>query len=320
MDERFVITIGTFDGVHLGHRAILRRGRDVADAMGLPLAALAFDPHPSAILRPDRRPPRLQPPDAKREALLEAGADMVVILQPSETLLNQTPEQFIATLCHTQPPAAVVEGHDFRFGRGRAGDIAMLRDLGAAMHFEVHEVPTVEVTLGDHLIVPARSSVIRYLIGCGRVADAAKCLGRLHEIAAPIIEGERRGRTIGVPTINLDVGALGDVLVPGDGVYAGTALLPDGSEGAAAISIGTKPTFDGDEMIIEAHLLDFDGDLYGKTVTLRLALWLRDQQRFPGLDDLKAQLTRDIARTRDGFENDKLRRAALGHAQDRAAG
>jgi riboflavin kinase/FMN adenylyltransferase len=320
MDERFVISIGTFDGVHLGHQAILRRGRQVADAMGLPLAALAFDPHPAAVLRPERRPPRLQTLEAKRQALLDAGADKVVILQPSEALLNQTPDQFIATLCETQRPAAMVEGHDFRFGQGRVGNIATLRDLGAAMHFEVHEVATVEVALGDHLIVPARSSVIRYLIGCGRMDDAAKCLGRLHEIAAPIIEGERRGRTIGVPTINLDVNALGELLAPGDGVYAGTALLPGGDERAAAISIGTKPTFDGNEMLIEAHLLDFDGDLYGQTVTLRIARWLRDQQRFPGLNALKAQLARDIQQTRKWYENDKLRPAALGHANGRAAG
>jgi riboflavin kinase/FMN adenylyltransferase len=310
MQERFVITIGTFDGVHLGHRAILRRGREVADAMGLPLVALAFDPHPSAVLRPDRRPPRLQTADTKRRALLDAGADKVVILQPSEALLNQTPEQFIATLCRTQPPAAMVEGHDFRFGSGRAGDIAMLRELGAAMGFDVHEVPTVEVVLNDHLIVPARSSVIRYLVGCGRVADAGRCLGRLHEIVAPVIEGEQRGRTIGVPTINLDTAALNDVLVPGDGVYSGIAMLPDGDERAAAISVGAKPTFDGASLVIEAHLLDFDGNLYGQTVTLRFARWLRDQQRFPGLIALKAQLARDIALTGHGYENDKLRLAA----------
>lgn len=321
MPTRSVITIGNFDGVHLGHRAILRRARKLADAKRARVIALTFDPHPASVLRPGAQPPTLSRTHRRIEHLMEAGADQVHLLRPTSDLLAQTPEGFVDRLIGEFHPAAIIEGPDFRFGKARAGDLDTLRALGASRGFAVEAVPDVEVTLYDRLRTTVSSSLIRWLVGRGRVADAALALGRPFELETTIARGEQRGRTIGIPTANLDLDALEGQILPADGVYAGQATLePDTSDALpssdiphppspiphppplfpAAISVGVKPSFGEKQLTIEAHLLDYEDPdpdaLYGRTVRLCFARFLRDQYPFPGPEALGAQLRRDIAR------------------------
>jgi len=317
MRTRSVLTIGNFDGVHLGHRAILARGRRLAAERQARVIALTFDPHPAAVLRPGSQPPVLSSITRRVEDLMEAGADQVHLLKPTSELLSLTPVGFVDRLVEAFSPVAIVEGPDFRFGKGRAGDIRTLRELGAQRGFEVEAVPGVEVVLSDQLQTVVSSSLVRWLVGRGRVADAAICLGRSYALDAAVVRGEQRGRTIGIPTINLDLEPLADHIFPADGVYAGHATLnadatlntdtdADTDTDAtrttfpAAISVGVKPTFGQRRLTIEAHLLGYTSDepdaLYGRSVRLGFARFLRDQYPFPGPDALVAQLRRDIAR------------------------
>ncbi len=298
MPPSHVITIGHFDGVHRGHQAILAEARSAAARHDARVVALAFDPHPATILRPDRVPPRLVRRDEKIELLCAAGADDVQILEPSTELLSRTPDQFVHGLLERFDLEAVVEGEYFRFGKGRAGDVALLRRMGQAHGFDVRTVAADDVSLSDQLQVSASSSLIRWLLVHGRAMDAARCLGRFHTLSGQVVSGAKRGRTIGVPTANLDPTALGELLVPANGVYAGRVRLDDQSTLPAAVNVGTKPTFGDAARTVEAHLLDFDRDLYGQTIRIDLCRWLRDEQRFPGVEALKAQLRRDVDQTR----------------------
>ncbi len=299
MTRPSVITIGNFDGVHLGHRAILAHARELAIAKDARVVAMSFDPHPNATLDPANQPPRLCPPDQKLARMKQAGADEVLILEPTPELLGQSPEAFIQQAVADYNPVAFIEGADFRFGKGRAGDIDTLTALGKQHGFEVIIQPSHDVTLSDLSVVTVRSSVIRWLIGHGRVHDAQRCLGQPFLLTSEIVRGEQRGRTIGIPTVNLDLDALDDHTLPADGVYAGLAHLTNHDQPlTAAISVGNKPSFGQTQLVIEAHLLDFDQDVYGQTVTLEFHRWLRDQARFPTPDALRDQLTRDIETTR----------------------
>lgn len=305
-----IITIGNFDGVHAGHRAILSRATDAARGEGQRVMAVTFDPHPAAVLRPGTQPPRLMNVEQKCNALRHAGVGRVVVLPATPALLALTPEQFIQRLVKEYNPVAFVEGPDFRFGKERQGDNETLAKLGRAMGFDTHVVGRVLMPLHDQLLTPVSSSMIRWLLEQGRVADAARCLRQPYAIDGSVVHGERRGHTIGVPTANLDPAALTGRVLPCDGVYAGVAVLPDGSRFASAISVGVKPTFGQASRTIEAHLLNFSGDLYGQTVTLQFHRWLRDQQPFPGLDALKKQIARDISQV--------VRWQALGFLDDLA--
>jgi len=290
-----VLSIGVFDSVHLGHQALLHAARRVADARGAEVVVLALDPHPYTVLRPAAVPPRVIGPDDKRRLLIEHGADRVVLLEPTRALLGESPRAFFDAVLSRYQPVAIVEGPDFRFGHRRAGDMDTLRSFG----LDVHVVDKADVTLSDLLRTTVSSSLVRQLVAQGRVADAERCLGRAWSLTARVVEGEQRGRTIGVPTANLDLDALAAFIRPAPGVYAGTALLADGSEHVAAISVGDKPTFTGRAFAIEAHLLDFTGDVYGQAVTFRFARWLRDQLPFPSVAELVAQMRRDLDVTRE---------------------
>ena len=299
MPQASVITIGNVGGVHLGHRAILATARGLADARNARVVALTFDPHPNATLDPANQPPRLCPPDQKLTRLKHAGADEVVVLEPTRELLAQEPQNFVRKLVNEYAPVAFVEGADFRFGRGRAGDIALLKELGATHGYDVVIQPSRDVTLSDLSVVTVRSSVIRWLIGHGRPADAQRCLSEPFSLTSAVIHGEHRGRTIGIPTANLELDTLNDHMLPADGVYAGYATRPgDNCRYTAAISVGNKPSFGKVQLTIEAHLLDFTGDLYGQTLTLAFTHWIRDQIKFPSPDALRQQLARDIDRVR----------------------
>lgn len=311
MPGRTVLTIGTFDGVHVGHVALVEQGRAIASAADDRVVALAFDPHPISRLRPAEAPPRLTTYARKRELLLQSGADEVVRLDPFDGLLEMEPAQFMARLRERYQPVAIVEGSDFRFGKGRSGDIQTLRALGAEFDCQVRVVEPVEVMLSDAAIAIASSTVARRLVLSGRVADAARILGRPHRLSGRVVTGDRRGRTIGYPTANIDT----EILLPADGVYAARATLPDGRSLGAALSIGTKPTFtNAPTRACEAFLLDAPHggpedpriaglDEYGWDLSLDVVGWIREQVRFHGLEPLLAQMSRDCDRIRTMLGN-----------------
>jgi riboflavin kinase/FMN adenylyltransferase len=227
----------------------------------------------------------------KHEWLAAAGVDYLVELPPTPEVLNVTAERFWELLRDDVKPSHLVEGASFNFGKGRAGTIDRLREWCAASDVQLHEVDGVTVPLLNLQIVPVSSSLVRWLIASGRVRDAAICLGRPYLLRGPVVQGHQRGRTIGVPTANLNVT---EQLIPAEGVYAARCAI-DGTPYAAALSIGTMPTFGDHPPQVEAHLIGYTGDLYGRTLDLEVIDWLRDQMKFPGVEALKAQLARDIA-------------------------
>jgi len=294
------ISIGNFDGVHAGHQALIALARQVSGrspgAAGGRVVAVTFEPLPATRLRPESAPPRLSTAAERRERLLAAGADEVVELDPTPELLGQSPHDFIASLRSRIPFGAIVEGEDFRFGKGRAGDVAFLRELGEREGFRTLVMSGVDVTLGDQTVARAASSVVRWMLKQGRVDDAARLLGRPYAVAGVTAPGDRRGRTLGFPTANLADGSWGGTMLPADGVYAGLATLPDGTVAAAAISIGTKSTFGGTRRTCEAHLpgVSLPLDWYAWPLRLAFTAWIRGQMRFAGPGEIAAQIERDL--------------------------
>ena len=288
-----VATVGMFDGVHRGHRALLDRVAAEAAARGVPAAAVTFDRHPLTVLRPGSEPPLLTTLDRKVELLGEAGMEIVLVLEFTRELSEVTAEAFAAEVLFDRLAArAVVVGENFRFGHKAAGDPALLAELGRPRGVEV-----VAVGLnadGDQVVSSTR---VRAELAAGDVAAAAASLGRPYALEGEVVVGDRRGRPLlGVPTANLAVPA--GIAIPGDGVYAGH--LTDRAEGEArpaAISVGTNPQF-GTDRRVEAHALDFDGDLYGHRVSVDFHHHLRDQATFPGVDELAAQIRADIDQAR----------------------
>ncbi len=302
MAQRTAITIGNFDGVHVGHRHILSIARQHAEAHGDAIVvAMTFDPHPATVLQPGSQPPRLMSLDQKITALRQAGADRVVVMEPTEQILGLDPETFVRRLVGDQHPIAIVEGRGFRFGKGRAGDMRTLERLGEHYGFKAVAVDSVSIGLTDQLMAPVSSTLIRWLVSHGRMMDAALCMTQPFALTSRVVHGERRGVSIGVPTANLDIESLREHQLPGMGVYAGVVETISGDRFPAAISVGIKPTFQGQKFAIEAHLIDYGGDLYGYTITVRFVRWLRDQQRFPNVATLQAQIRRDIDQTRQWY-------------------
>ncbi len=293
------ITIGNFDGVHLGHAALLRRCRTLAARV----VVMAFDPHPAAVLSPGNEPSRLTSFDRRAELLRSLGADEVVRLDPADGTLSLTAAEFISRVVGRHKPAWFVEGPDFHFGKGRTGTIETLRELGAGHGFKVDVVDPIDAPMADGAIVRVSSTLIRWLVQHGRVNDAAALLGRPHEIAGTVTRGDRLGRVLGFPTANLTVAH--GVMLPPDGVYAACAVMSGGERALAALSIGVRPTFAGHDRRIEAHLIALDGGKwtpptlapeYGWPLRLELVAWVRDQVRFAGREALVAQIERDCRR------------------------
>ncbi len=266
------VALGTFDGVHLGHRRVL----DAALAAGRAPTVVTFDPHPRIALGYGVE--LLVPLERRLELLAEAGVEEALVVDFDLELAQLSPEAFAERVLRPLGTEVVVAGSNFRFGRGRTGDLALLERLG----FDVRPVPLVD---------GASSTRIRDLLRAGEVVRAAKLLGRPPELAGTVVAGDARGGTLGFPTANLRPEP--GVLVPGYGIYAGST---DGHR--AAISIGTNPHYGGGERRIEAFLLDFAGDLYGKRLTLELWQRLRDEQAFESEAELVAQIDRDVEATR----------------------
>lgn len=285
------VTVGNFDGVHLGHRALVAAAARWASRLGGPVVAVTFDPPPYSVLVPDApaRPPLTTVAD-RAELLRAAGADRVIVYRPDRELLALPPAAFVRDVLLGQLGAtAVVEGYDFRFGRGRAGDTALLRELCAAAGVGFEEVPPLTDDGG-----PVSSSRVRAALLGGNVEAAAALLGRPYRIAGTVVGGARRGRTIGFPTANL-----GDVptVLPGTGVYAVRAVVGAASLPAAA-NVGPNPTFGEDARKVEVHLIDFTGDLYGEVLAVEFVAKLRDTRPFSGAAELAAQLGRDVIEAR----------------------
>jgi riboflavin kinase/FMN adenylyltransferase len=307
-----VISIGNFDGLHLGHRALLATMDDVrARSSSRRVGVVTFEPHPLTVLRPELAPPRLTPPKLKRALLERAGVDDYVVLPPDPSVLDLSAEEFWAILRDDVRPAHLVEGDTFNFGKDRRGTMDRLREWSAGTSVELHVVPPVQAVLLNLLVAPVSSSLIRWLLTHGRARDAAICLGRPYALRGDVVEGFRRGRTIGVPTANVRVN---DQVIPQNGVYAGRCTL-DGRTFPAAVNVGLQPTFAQQSHQIEAHLIGFDGDLYGQTIELELIDWLREPVRFSGIGELKNQIARDITRATDERTLDPARPIAAASQQ-----
>jgi riboflavin kinase / FMN adenylyltransferase len=289
-----VLVMGNFDGVHLGHQALFRLGRERARALGAEAWALTFDPHPSQVLAPDLAPPLLCTLEQRLGRIAGQGMDATLVVSFTPELAATPPEGFVAA--HLLPCGVreVVVGYDFTFGKGRSGTTKTLRELGARHGFTVHVVPPVSIDQG---IVPSSTKVREYLLE-GRVDAAEKLLGRPHDVVGTVVEGAGRGRTIGFPTAN--VATDGGVL-PANGVYAVLIRLEgEAAWRGGAANIGTNPTFTSQSaVILEVHVLDYDGpSLVGRRVTVAFVKRLRAEQRFPSVDALVARIGEDVAECR----------------------
>lgn len=311
VDPGHALTIGVFDGVHIGHRTVIDRVRALADDLGAKSALVTFDPHPARVLRPELAPELLTGLHHKLELLAETGLDTVVVVPFDRARAGESAEEFIdSVLVGCLGARAVVVGEDFHFGKGRLGNLDLLKQVGAHAGFEVHghglvPRPVDSSELRGHgdvdfedLGSAVSSTSVRRALAVGEVALAARLLGRPHEVWGVVATGDQRGRTIGFPTANIMVEP--GFAVPADGVYAGWYVLPDGARWPAAINIGRRPTFyeHAEHSLIEAHLLDFDADLYGQPARVRFVRRLRGERRFDGIDALRAQLAEDIEAAR----------------------
>jgi riboflavin kinase/FMN adenylyltransferase len=286
------VAIGNFDGVHVGHRALLDRARAHAAARGLRAVALTFDPHPSEVLAPHAAPPRVCSLARRLELLAAAGADAAVVEPFTRELAACTADAFVDdVLLGALGARAIVVGYDFSYGQNRTGSTDMLRAHGARAGAEVEVVAPVEV--GGEV---ASSSRIRAYLRAGDLPAAERMLGRRWDVDGTVVHGAKRGRAIGVPTANVAP----EIELPiAPGIYAVT-LAPEGGPALPAVaSLGTNPTFvEGGALVLEVHVLDWDGDLYDRRVRTTFVARLRDEQRFDSIDALLAQIRDDIARAR----------------------
>ncbi len=295
-----VVTIGVFDGVHQGHRAILKiamsaAGRAAAPQTNpLPVVVVTFDPHPSEVVRAGSHPAMLSTIDHRARLLRAAGADGVLVLHFSPSLARLTPEEFVRqVLVDVLHAKVVVVGANFRFGHRAVGTVETLATLGSSYGFSTEGVPLIA---GDE--VTWSSTYVRQCVAEGDVEAAAAALGRPHRIEGVVVHGDHRGRELGYPTANLALTR--HAAVPADGVYAGHLVRKDGGRLPAAISIGTNPTFEGSERRVEAFVLDVvQLDVYGEHVALDLSYRLRDTVRFDSVEELLTQMAEDVSRTRE---------------------
>lgn len=300
---RPVLTIGNFDGVHVGHRAIMETVIERARLAGGESVVLTFDPHPRKVLHPERAPRLLATTEQKLEILAEIGVDVVIIEPFDKSFASMPPDQFVREIVHRRiDPVEVFVGYDFHFGRDREGSMKLLSETGPQLGFAVTIIPEVKVGERD-----VNSTRIRDLLAEGEVEEAARLLGRPFAIRSEVRRGEQRGRTLGFPTANL---LPENEVLPAPGVYAGYARILGGVEKGeawkgdaalhrAVINVGKRPTFHRDgQLLAEAHLLDFEGDLYGRALELSFCHRLRAEQKFPSVDLLREQIAADVDQAR----------------------
>jgi riboflavin kinase/FMN adenylyltransferase len=285
------LAVGSFDGVHLGHRAVLERLVATARPQGLTTAWITFDPHPRCVLDPVNCPQQITTLDERLSLVKPLGVEHAIVLGFNRALAALTADEFMGQLLAAMELRALVVGYDFALGRGRKGDVAWLREHGRDSGYAVEEVPPFRLA-GEEV----HSSDVRRLLTLGEVEAAGRLLGRDFTLSGLVEPGDRIGHEIGWPTVNLAVPP--GKLVPGHAIYAGWARTPTG-EHQAAISVGYRPTFGKTDLRVEAYLLDFDGDLYQQHLELRFVARLRDQVKFPSAEALSAQIARDVDETRE---------------------
>jgi len=297
------VTIGVFDGVHLGHRALLRLVRELATVRGLESAVVTFDRHPAELARPGSEPKLLTALDQKLDLLDATGlVDTCLVITFDENRRHESADNFVREMLVAALHARlVVVGADFHFGHRRSGSVAFLETLGSELGFEVLGLGLVSAPDGEQAagnIPPYSSTRVRAVLAEGDVDEAAEMLGRRHEVIGRVQRGDGRGHDLGFPTANVAVSDR--ICLPADGVYAGTFTGVDGVERAAALSVGRRPTFyeAGGLRILEAHLLDYDGDLYGQVARVRFAERIRGQERFERVEDLVVRMAEDVGATR----------------------
>ncbi len=295
-----VLTLGVFDGLHLGHQQIMQTVVERAKVVGAQATALTFDPHPRAVLHPESAPPLLQTLDQRLANFEVLGIEQAIVIPFDKEFAASRAEDFLSQIVNERLLAREVYlGKGFAFGRGRGGNIELLRKMSAKLGFVADEVP--EVLLRGQRI---SSSKIRYLLSEGSVNLARRMLGRPYGIEGVIVRGDRRGHTIGFPTANLRPH---NRVIPKFGVYA-TAALVDGTWRRSITNVGVRPTFGQDlEPSIESYIFEFDGDLYGDVLRVRFLHRIRDERKFNGIDELKAQIARDSARALNYFRHHGVR-------------
>ena len=305
-----VLTIGNFDGVHVGHQEILRTARQLAREKAAEMVVMTFEPHPMAILHPDKAPAMLTPLPLKLHLIGEYADNCIIVLEDNVELLSLSAEQFVDDfLIASIAPSVIVEGDDFHFGAGRTGDVRTLRQFGADKDFEVVVIAPRLMELPTGETLPVSSTTIRYMLESGHVSDAAVALSRPYRLTGPIVSGWGRGRKLGFPTLNM---ARPDQIIPAEGVYAGfveTAasldeLLEKAERIPAVFSIGQTRTF-GDEypLLIEAHLLvPPQGEMTGKYMAMDFVRHLRQQHKFGSPEELVTQIEKDCRQAKDVLE------------------
>jgi riboflavin kinase/FMN adenylyltransferase len=290
------VTIGAYDGVHIGHRLVIDRVRRVAAEQGLASAVVTFDQHPAAVVRPESAPGLLTDLEQKLELLAGTGVDYALVVRFDHARSEESAEDFVReVLVGCLATRAVVVGHDFHFGYKRRGNVALLQDMGAELGFDVTGLRLFGDGSSDQ---PVSSTRIRELLAAGAVSEAASLLGRPHQVRGVVGHGDERGRELGFPTANVAVPRA--ILLPADGVYAGWYQRPDEARWPAALSLGRRPTFyeEAELSLLEANLLDFDGDLYGEPARVEFVAHLRAQARFESAHELVSQMRRDVATSR----------------------
>ena len=293
LEHGSVVTVGEYDGVHRGHRTVISEMHRMAAERGCSTAVVTFDRHPASVVEPESAPLLLCDLDHKLELLVDTGVDYTLVVQFDEAQAAVPAEDFArAVLVDCLQAKAVVVGADFHFGQGRRGNVDTLRRVGAEHGYEVVGLPLVKQITGDGEVISSTS--IRAALETGDVERAQRLLGRPFEVRGVVAQGDRRGRTIGFPTANLPTTP--DLAVPADGVYAAWYMRPDGSQFPAAVNVGKRPTFYdfADRSLIEAHLIGFRGDLYDEPACLSFVRRLRGERRFDGIDELTAQLRKDV--------------------------
>lgn len=295
-----VLTLGVFDGLHLGHQRIMHTVVERARIADAAATAITFDPHPRAVLHPDTAPPLLQTLDQRLANFEVLGIEQAIVIQFDEEFAGQPAEIFISEIIHERLQAVEVHlGKDFAFGKGRGGNIELLRQMSSDLGFFADEVP--EIRLRGQRV---SSSKIRSLLAEGKVNLVRRMLDRPYGVEGVIERGARRGHTIGFPTANLKPH---NRVIPKFGVYA-SATLVEGTWRRSITNIGVRPTFENDaEPSIETYIFDFDGDLYGDVLRVRFLHRIRDERKFNGIDELRTQIERDTARASNYFRHEGVR-------------
>ncbi len=298
---RTVVTVGMYDGVHRGHQQLIGTAVARARALGRPCVLVTFDPHPSEVVRPGSHPAILTSLDRKAELVAGLGVDGMCVVPFTAAFSRLTPEEFAhGVLVEDLHAAAVVVGENFNYGHKAAGNVATLTQEGRRFGFAVEGIPLAGDSSADGEVTIS-STYIRACVAAGDMESAARALGRPHRVDGVVVRGDRRGRELGYPTANVESPPY--TAIPADGVYAGALVTRDPSgatldSAPAAISVGTNPTFQGSRRTVEAHVLDFSGDLYGEHVGVEFVSRLRPMTSFPDVDALVAAMAHDVADTR----------------------